>query len=120
MGKIIAHCPSCNSSKLHVVKIDCANCGTKFDGMFDIPTLLKLPEEDLQFIIDFVKCSGSLKEMAISRHVSYPTLRNKLNLLIESIEKLEINNEISKTSVLQLLEEGKITANEAAAMLKKL
>ena len=120
MGKIIAHCPSCDSSKLHVVKIDCANCATKFDGVFDIPVLLKLPEDDLQFIIDFVRCSGSLKEMATNHHVSYPTLRNRLNLLIESIDKLELNNETSKTSVLQLLEKGKITANEAAAMLKKL
>ena len=120
MGKIIAHCPSCNSSKLHVTKIDCTNCGTKFDGIFDIPTLLKLPEDDIQFIIDFVKCSGSLKEMAANHQVSYPTLRNKLNLLIDSIAKLELNNKTSKTAVLQLLEEGKITASKAAIMLGKL
>lgn len=120
MGKIITHCPSCNSSKLHVEKIDCEDCNTKFEGKFDIPALLKLPEDDLQFIIDFVKCSGSLKEMANIQDVSYPTLRNRLNHLIDSIEQLELKQESSKTSVLQLLEEGKITAKEAAAMLKKL
>lgn len=120
MSKIITQCPSCQSSKLQVVKIDCQNCSTKFEGKFDIPALLKLPDEDMQFIIDFVKCSGSLKEMAAIQHVSYPTLRNRLNVLIESIENLELKQESSKTSVLQLLEEGKITAQDAAIMLAKL
>lgn len=119
MGKIITQCPSCDSSKLHAVKIDCSNCHTRFEGKFDIPSLLKLPDEDLQFIFDFVKCSGSLKEMAAKQNISYPTLRNRLNLLIESIENLEIEKEGSKTRILQLLEEGKISAKEAAKMLQK-
>lgn len=120
MSKIITHCPSCQSNKLHVVKIDCQDCQTKFEGKFEIPDLLKLPNEDIQFILDFVKCSGSLKEMAVIQNVSYPTLRNRLNALIESIENFELKEESSKTSVLQLLEDGKISAKEAAVMLKKL
>jgi hypothetical protein len=55
MGKIITQCPSCDSSKLHVVKIECADCNTIFEGKFSIPALLKLPEEDLQFILDKVR-----------------------------------------------------------------
>lgn len=59
MGKRITLCPSCGGSKLHVVKIECIDCNTKFEGQFEIPALLKLSEDDLQFILDFVKCSGS-------------------------------------------------------------
>lgn len=120
MGKIITQCPSCNSSALHVVKIECAHCNTKFEGQFEVSALLRLPDEDLQFILDFVRCSGSLKDMAIIQKVSYPTLRNRLNTLITTIEKLEIKNENSKEDILQLLEEGKISAKDAAIMLKKL
>lgn len=120
MGKIITQCPSCESSKLHVAKIECADCNTRFEGTFDIPSLLKLSDEDLQFIFDFVKCSGSLKEMATKQNVSYPTLRNRLNNLIDTIENLTIKKEGSKTEILQLLEEGKISAKDAAKMLKKL
>lgn len=120
MGKIVTQCPSCESTKLQVVKIECNDCNTKFEGSFDIPSLLELAEEDLQFIINFVKCSGSLKEMGIIQNISYPTLRNKLNNLIAALEHLEINTNISKTEILKLLEEGKITAKEAAKMLKKL
>lgn len=120
MGKIITQCPSCRSVKLHVTKIECVSCNTLFEGKFAIPSLLKLPEEDLQFIIDFVKCSGSLKDMAAKQNVSYPTLRNQLNELIEAIDNLEIKKEGSKEEILQLLEEGKISAKDAAKMLQKL
>lgn len=120
MGKIITQCPSCRSLNLNVVKIECNDCNTKFEGQFEISALLKLPEEDLQFILDFVKCSGSLKDMAVIQKVSYPTLRNRLNILIETLGSMEIKEEGSKEEILQLLEEGKISAKEAAIMLKRL
>lgn len=120
MGKIITQCPSCDGTKLQVTNIECADCSTLFSGHFDIPLLLKLTEEEVQFIFDFVKCSGSLKEMAVKQSVSYPTLRNRLNGLIEVLEGLDMNQESSKTDILQLLEEGKISAVEAAKRLTKL
>jgi len=120
MGKIITQCPACNSLKLHATKIECEDCNTTFEGKFEIPALLKLSDEDLQFIFDFVKCSGSLKEMAAKQKVSYPTLRNRLNALIEAIENLEIKREGSKNEILRLLEKGKISAKDAAQMLQKL
>lgn len=101
-------------------KIECSECKTLFEGKFDIPSLLKLSEEDLHFIVDFVKCSGSLKEMAANQGVSYPTLRNRLNALIEALETLDLQTQSSKTEILKLLEAGKITAQVAAKMLQKL
>lgn len=120
MGKLITHCQSCASSNLHVVKIECSNCNTKFEGNFEISALLKLPEDDLQFILDFVTCSGSLKEMATLQKVSYPTLRNRLNNLIDTLDSLKLDKQTSKDDILQRLEEGKISAKEAAMMLEKI
>lgn len=121
MSKIITQCPSCESKKILAVKIECADCNTLFEGKFDIPALLKLPEEDLNFILEFVKSSGSLKEMAKQQGVSYPTLRNRLNDLIEKIENLQATQQQrSKTEILELLEQGKISAKEAAKMLQKI
>lgn len=120
MGKIITQCPSCNSVKVQVSKIECLDCHTQFAGHFAIPPLLKLAEEDLHFVIDFLKCSGSLKEMALKQKVSYPTLRNKLNLLIETLTNLDVQQENSKEEILKLVEEGKLSAAEAAKMLRKL
>jgi len=120
MGKIITQCPSCSSTKLRVTNIECGNCATLFAGQFEVPPLLKLPEEDLQFVFDFVKCSGSLKEMATKQGVSYPTLRNRLNELIDTLENLSVQREGSKAEILQLVEDGKLSAKEAATMLSKL
>lgn len=120
MGKIITQCPSCGSPSPEVARILCGDCHTTFEGKFEIPALMKLSDEELGFIIDFVKCSGSLKEMASKQKISYPTLRNRLNELIEKLEHLDIKSQDSKEAILKLLEEGKITAKEAAKMLHKL
>lgn len=120
MGNIITQCPSCKSTAVEVTNIECLACNTQFSGQFAIPGLLKLQEEDLQFILDFVKCSGSLKEMASKRGVSYPTLRNKLNTLIETLEQVSAAPKNSKEDILKLVEEGKLSAVDAANMLNKL
>lgn len=117
MGKLISHCPSCDSQHVEAVKMACSSCGTTFEGNFSIPKLLQLPEDELQFILDFVLNSGSLKEMAKLQSVSYPTLRNRLNHLIESIKALENKKQTSKEEILAQLEAGKITAKEATILL---
>jgi len=120
MGKIITQCPSCSTTALQVIKIECENCLTIFEGKFDIPSLLKLSSVELQFILDFVKCSGSLKEMAVKQGISYPTLRNRLNDLISKVETLEITRHSAKEEILKLLENGDISAKEAAKLLHKI
>ena len=47
-----------------------------------------LEEEDLSFIRRFVLASGSLKEMASIYGISYPTVRLRLDRLIEKIKLL--------------------------------
>ena len=48
-----------------------------------------LGEEDLAFMKRFILVSGSLKEMADAYGVSYPTLRLRLDRLIEKIRILD-------------------------------
>lgn len=47
--------------------------------------LSNLAEEDLAFIKNFVLSSGSLKQMSQLYQVSYPTMRLRLDRLIEKI-----------------------------------
>ena len=51
--------------------------------------LHSLEEEDLAFIKRFVLFSGSLKDLAEAYQVSYPTLRIRLDRLIEKIKILD-------------------------------
>jgi hypothetical protein len=48
---------------------------------------MQLPDDDIAFICDFVKCSGSLKEMAHKLGLSYPTVRNRLDDIITTLNK---------------------------------
>ncbi len=86
--KLPINCPSCQT-KLKVQGLVCAICNTEVKGLFDLPVLLQLSSEQQQFILDFVKFSGSLKEIAGKLNLSYPTVRNMLDGIISDINKLE-------------------------------
>lgn len=81
-------CPSCETP-LKVSRMYCEVCNTEVCGSFDLPLLAKLNEKEQQFVLDFIKSSGSLKDMAKNIGVSYPTVRNILDDLIEKLNKLE-------------------------------
>ena len=49
----------------------------------------RLDEEDLTFIKRFILVSGSLKELADAYGVSYPTLRLRLDRLIQKVKILD-------------------------------
>lgn len=86
--KFPIECPCC-SEPLKVVKLHCGSCETEVSGMFDLPELTRLDRKEQQLIINFVKASGSLKVMAQQMGLSYPTVRNVLDEIIEKIEKFE-------------------------------
>lgn len=53
------------------------------------PWLAHLEHEDFQFVKRLVLASGSLKELAAEYDVSYPTIRLRLDRLIERIRAVE-------------------------------
>lgn len=60
--------------------------------------MVHLEDEDVEFIKKFILRSGSLKEMAKEYEVTYPTVRLRLDKLIQKIEmeeKIEENSYIS-------------------------
>lgn len=86
--KLPISCPSCKS-QLSVTELSCSKCQTKVSGNYILPLLLQIAEEEQQFILDFLLSSGSLKEMASQMGKSYPTVRNKLDDIIEKIKNLQ-------------------------------
>lgn len=81
-------CPSC-SAALQVQSLTCTSCDTVVSGTFSLPVLLQLSEEEQLFILDFVKSSGSLKLMAEKLKLSYPSVRNRLDDIIEQLNTLQ-------------------------------
>jgi hypothetical protein len=86
--KLPVTCPSC-SNTLKVTQLSCPECSTAVSGGFDLPILARLNEDEQNFILRFFLSSGSLKQMAIEMGNSYPTVRNKLDDLIEKVKALQ-------------------------------
>ena len=51
-----------------------------------------LNEEDVAFVKRFILTSGSLKELAVAYNVTYPTVRLRLDRLIEKLKAFEIRD----------------------------
>ncbi len=88
--KLPQTCPSCDGM-LSVKSLGCDRCGTDVNGHFALPLLACLTAEEQQFVIEFVCCSGSLKEMAHIRKLSYPSVRNLLDEVIAKIRTIQEN-----------------------------
>jgi len=81
-------CPSCHSM-LDVQCLQCNSCQTSINGSFELPLFLKLDQKEQDFIIEFVLSSGSLKIMAQKLKLSYPTVRNMLDDLIQKVSQFQ-------------------------------
>lgn len=88
MNKLPVNCPSCEAS-LAVSQLMCSSCKTTISGSYSLPILLQLSPEQQSFIFDFILSSGSLKKMALQMGKSYPTVRNKLDDIIQQIQQLK-------------------------------
>jgi len=78
---------------LLVKQLYCGKCNTEVTGLYSLPILSQLKSEDQKFILDFVKASGSLKNMAQNLKLSYPTVRNILDDIIIRIKDLDRNEQ---------------------------
>lgn len=86
--KLPIQCPSCENA-LSVTQLSCGKCSTIVSGNYSLPLLLQISEEEQNFILQFFMTSGSLKEMASQMGNSYPTVRNKLDDIIQKINVLK-------------------------------
>ncbi|MEO8184151.1 MAG: DUF2089 domain-containing protein [Deltaproteobacteria bacterium] len=118
MARLPAQCPSC-SAQLRIRRLGCPECNTQLEGDFELPGVLQLPPEDLLFVTEFVRASGSLKEMARLEGQSYPTIRNRLNQIIERLNRSADGRAHEQHEILDALARGELTAQQAAKLLRK-
>jgi hypothetical protein len=80
-----------------------------------------LSEEDLNFIHRFVLASGSLKELAQQYGISYPTVRLRLDNLIEKIRLVDdpANKDPFRLLLRALVVEGKVSSDVAKEIIRR-
>lgn len=93
--------------------------GVSIEGSFDLPPLAKTACDDQVFIAEFIRTHGSIKQMEASFGVSYPTIKNRLNRISKELNLIKIEKQSSSAAVLELLDKGEISPEEAIERLKK-
>ncbi len=85
-------CPYCNEPMV-VSRMHCGGCHVSVDANFPSPRLMSLPSEHQRFIEIFILAGGNLKQLAEQAGVSYPTVRSRLDKVIDALRQ-----EIARTS----------------------
>jgi len=94
--------------------------GIAIEGSFELPQLARLSMDDQIFITAFVRSHGSIKDMERVFGVSYPTIKSRLTRIADSLEFVETNATPSKTEILERLQKGEISADEAIREMETL
>jgi len=90
------------------------------EGAFTLPELARLSLEDQVFVTAFLRSHGSIKEMEQVFGVSYPTIKARLNRIGGLLEFVDTNPSPSRVEVLERLNKGEISADEAVRALEAL
>jgi hypothetical protein len=93
--------------------------GIAIDGSFDPPPLARLTAEEQIFVVAFVRSHGSIKEMESLFGISYPTVKNRLTQIASRLDFVEVNPPPGRAEILDELEKGEITVEEALKKLRE-
>jgi len=123
MKPSMSKCPVCGN-ELTVIRLHCDSCDTSIEGRFANSVLPGLNEEQLDFVETFIRCEGKITRMEDELNLSYPTIRNRLHEVIRAMgyepgkdeQEPKISDE-KRRSILEELDAGKISADEAMRLL---
>jgi hypothetical protein len=104
---------------LTVERVRLVDSDIAIEGSFSLPPLANLSAEDQIFVMAFIRCHGSIKDMEQMFGISYPTVKNRINRIARQLEFVEIVTVSSQEEVIDELERGDITAEEAIRRLSQ-
>lgn len=116
-NKLIGRCPICQH-ELYVAKLYCNHCHTSIEGKFTLNKFQRLTEEQLFFVEVFIKNRGNIKEIEKELSISYPTVRNKLESVIEALG-YKSKPSVNKRDILDKINKGELTTEEALKLLNE-
>lgn len=111
MANVVDHaCPYC-SHAMQITQMSCSACAVSVQAKFPPSRLAMLPLEHQRFIELFVLADGSLKAIAEQTGVSYPTIRSRLDKVVDALRR-EMGKGRDSTP--------KMSAGEKAELIKKI
>jgi hypothetical protein len=96
--KILEGCPSCGG-RIEIGEVHCTRCDTQVHARYRPCDFCALTEEQSTFLRIFVLSRGNLSEVEKRLGVSYPTVRAKLDEIIERLGSTEVGAFGPSTSI---------------------
>lgn len=113
--------------ELVITELSNPESGVTIRGRFAVPRYSRLDAEQAKFLETFLRCRGMLNSVERELGMSYPTVRARLDALLEALELAPIKEENGnrrekvaerRQKILDQLERGEITPSEAKAKLR--
>lgn len=135
--EVISNCPVCDSP-LTVTRLHCNTCATTIEGEFTVGRFSRLSRDQYALLESFLRSRGNLRELERELGVSYPTVRNRVEALLRSLDLADGNpippeptrsadmapdlrtqvDPETRRSILERLARHELTADQAAAALR--
>lgn len=124
MRKIIETCPTCGKAGLTISEVTCDACGTEVHSRYRPCPFCALSEEEQTFLLLFVRSRGNLKDVEKTLGVSYPTVRAKLDEVIDRLTPAQSvpptpSAPTDRAAVLAQVQSGQLNAADALARLQR-
>ncbi|MEG2014278.1 MAG: DUF2089 family protein [Clostridia bacterium] len=117
MLKIPTKCPICGKNTYATV-VKCGSCGTTMSNKFEFSKFERLTEKEAEFVLAFIDCEGSIKDMEKTLNVSYPTVKSRL-AEIKCKLGLSVKKTDSKLDLLKKIGEGQLDPEDVIKILKE-
>ncbi len=123
----VSRCPACDR-QLTVTELECSTCDLRVRGHFARGCrFCGLDPEQARILDAFLSCRGVLKDMEKVLGLSYPTVRSRVDTMLAALgysprEEARTIEEMAdrRRDILDELQAGKITAEEATQRLRAL
>ena len=98
----------------------CSGCGVAYEGVFHLPRLARLEAAHQGLAEQILLAAGNLKEVAGRLEISYPTLRKRVDALIDALAALGRDDAAASQGFLDAVEAGAMAPEEAARRIREL
>ena len=99
-----------------ISELKCAKCDLRVKKDFSPCEFCQLPEDDYEFLKIFVRTQGKITDIEKILGISYPTIKAKIDDLLKNLKLSPIEE---KQDPLDALSQGKLSVDEAVAILKQ-
>src|SRR5579885_892207 len=89
----LPHKDPLSGGDLYVSELTCPESGISIRGKFEIPRYARLDAEQARFLETFLRCRGVINAMERELGISYPTVRARLDGLLQALDLTPVREE---------------------------